>query len=166
MEVLGSGKRQFFQDVGNGVLKDVDENPLRTKIKNLEEGKGQSQQLISENEKNIDTLDQEIQRLEDLEMRLRKIFWVKNYKDLGSALQVSLLVNKITIRDFVEHLNYLLESNFQFSQGQSMLADLTVFQGLFLLFSNELSLSELDSNKSLNEPENPKSENPEEGIKE
>jgi hypothetical protein len=155
-----TGKGKFLQDVGDGVFKDIDENPLQVRIKDLEEGKGQSRQKISENEKNIDTLDQEIRKLRDLELRLKKIFWVKNYKDLGSALQVSLLVNKTTIRDFVEHLNYLLESNFQFSQGQSMLADLTVFQGLFLLFSNELSLSELDSNKPLNEPEDPKSENP------
>jgi len=161
-----TGKGKFLQDVGDGVFKDIDENPLQVRIKDLEEGKGQSRQKISENEKNIDTLDQEIRKLRDLELRLKKIFWVKNYKDLGSALQVSLLVNKTTIRDFVEHLNYLLESNFQFSQGQSMLADLTVFQGLFLLFSNELSLSELDSNKPLNEPEDPKSENPAEEVKE
>ena len=160
-----TGKGKFFQQDVDGGLKDIDENPLRKKIKNLEEGQGQSRQLILENEENIETLDVEIQKLRDLELRLKKIYWVKNYKDLGSALQVSLLVNKITIRDFVEHLNYLLESNFQFSQGQSMLADLSVFQGLYLLFSNELPLSGLDSNKPLNEPnEDPGPETPEEGT--
>jgi hypothetical protein len=135
----------MFQQANMNIKGNVEGSPLQTKIRELEEGKVQSRQLISENEKTIDVLDMEIEKLKVLESRLGKIYSVKNYKDLGAALEVSLLCNKVNIRQFVEYLNDLLGSTFQFSLKQNQIADLTIWQGLYLLFGN---LSELDQKKS------------------
>jgi hypothetical protein len=150
MGVLGPDRGKLFQE-GDGSLKDIDEKPFQAQIRELEQGKAQSQQLISENKKTIDIYDREIEKLRDLESRLKRIYWVKNYKDLGSALEVSSFVNKITLRELTEALNFLTGSNFQFSISQSIIANLTIFQALFILFSSELP--DLNKNTSLNKPE-------------
>lgn len=142
MDILGTGKNKFLE---GETLKDINESPLQIRIKNLEEEKIQNRQLISENEKTIDVLDMEIEELRVLESRLKKIYSVKNFKDLGAALEVSVLCNKVNIRQFIECLNDLLGSNFQFSLKQTQIADLTIWQGLFLLFGD---LNELNQKKS------------------
>jgi hypothetical protein len=157
MGVLGPDRGKFYQEE-EGVLKDLDENPFQAQIRELEQGKAQSQQLISENKKTIDIYDREIEKLRDLESRLKRIYWVKNYKSLGSALEVSSLVNKTTLRELASALNILTGANFQFSLSQSTLADLTVFQALFIIFSDQLP----EINKNIpNEPNgNPGIETP------
>jgi hypothetical protein len=134
-----------FNEAASDIKQNVKENFLSQKINALKEGQIQSRQVISENEKAINILDDEIQRLTVLESRLKKIYSVRNFKDLGAALEVSILVNKINLRLFTERLNDLLGTNFQFSIEQTQLADLTLWQFLFLIFGD---LDELNKKKS------------------
>jgi len=111
-------------------------NFLNSKIQNLEIEKTDSRKLIAESEQSIAEKDAEIVRLRVLDERLRKIVTIKYYENLVSPERIAGLSNQITLGDFLGSLSGCLEIRYNFSEENMNLANLTIWQALYLLFGD------------------------------
>lgn len=111
-------------------------NFLEQKINFIEEGKKSNSETIKAAEKDIEEKDKEIYRLRILAERLKKIQAVKYFQNLVSPEHVAGLTNQVRLLDFLNSLSDIIQINFTFSTENMYLANLSLWQTLFLLHGN------------------------------
>lgn len=126
------------------------ENIFKTKIKDIEEEIERDAKKIEETNATIDNRKAEIERLAVLRNRLIQIHRIRVQEDLGNCLRISVLANKVTLKDFLDSLADVLDFQYTTPISSIPITNLTMWQALFLFHGD---LNEMNKDEATEDPE-------------
>jgi len=109
---------------------------IREKIEALKSNIIASEAGIENSKSSIEDMQKEIAYLEELNLKLQKIYQTKLYLNLGNTEAIAQLANKITVSDFLNKLQDVLDFHIEIHVSDLPLSRLTVYQILFLLYDD------------------------------
>lgn len=109
---------------------------IEEKIKEMQEQIERLKENISGSEVEILEIGKKIAEFKAMEERLRRIHKVRYRENLGNSEKIADLANRYYLRDLLDVIAKIADTNLSFSAEAMPLMNLTIWQGMYLLLGD------------------------------
>lgn len=131
---------------------------IGNKIRNIGEEIVMEEKKMVDFQASINKKKKEIEDLEVLKKRLLNIYHIRYKENIGDPEKINNLVNQYCLKDLLEIIAKLTDTNLSYNADMIPLMNLTIWQGVYLFFGDNVSYegvgpAEVESDKPKDETE-------------